>query len=236
MFRRKPTIALDDVSFALERGRILGILGPNGAGKTTLLRILSTLVLPDRGTFTIDGAVPGRDDLRLKAMIGLASSEERSFYWRLTGRQNLAFYATMYGLTRPQATSRIAELFHLFDVTYEGRRFDSYSTGMKRKFELMRALIHDPAILLHDEATKSLDYGAACELKELVKKMTAAGKTILYATHDMDEAQDLCDRFLIIDKGRVHGCGTLEELQKAADVPAGTASVRDIYLRLTKHD
>lgn len=231
LWPRQPTYALKDVSFTLERGKILGILGPNGAGKTTLLKVLSTLILPDAGSFTLKGLRPGADDLRIKALIGLASSEERSFYWRLTGRQNLAFFATLYGVPPRSAASRISTLFDLFNVAYEKKRFDSYSAGMKRKFELIRALIHDPEILLLDEATKSLDYSAACEMKELVAKMAAAGKTILYATHDMDEAQDMCDTFLILDEGCVRGSGTLDELRAITGLAA--ARLGEIYLRLT---
>jgi len=231
LWPRQPTHALTDVSFTLEPGKILGILGPNGAGKTTLLKILSTLILPDAGSFTLKGLRPGADDLRIKTLIGLASSEERSFYWRLTGRQNLAFFATLYGVAPRQAAARISELFELFNVAYEKKRYDSYSAGMKRKFELIRALIHDPEILLLDEATKSLDYSAACEMKELVTKMAASGKTILYATHDMDEAEDVCDAFLIMDEGRVRGYGTLDELRATTNLP--TARLGEVYLRFT---
>ena len=132
---RRQTRALEDVSFSLKKGKILGVLGPNGAGKTTLLKILATLILPDKGSVLINGWSVGIDDNKIKSLIGLVSSQERSFYWRLTGRQNLEFFALMYDLENPG--NKIEELFDLFEIDYQDNRFDSYSTGMKQKFALM---------------------------------------------------------------------------------------------------
>ncbi|MFH2145814.1 MAG: ABC transporter ATP-binding protein, partial [Candidatus Omnitrophota bacterium] len=134
-FKNKPPAqALDNVSFQLEEGKVLGILGPNGAGKTTLLKIISTLILPDSGKVRVNSYEVNRDDDNIKRSLGLASSEERSFYWRLTGIQNLEFFAAMYGLNKNQARARIKELFETFHINYGRKRFDTYSAGMKRIF------------------------------------------------------------------------------------------------------
>lgn len=231
--RSGATRALDDISFSLESGGSLCVLGPNGAGKTTLLKIISTLVLPDKGSVVVGGHDVEKNDLAVRSMVGLASSDERSFYWRLTGRQNLEFFASLHGLSRKEARKKIDGLFGAFRVNYEDKRFDSYSTGMKRKFELMRALIHDPALLLLDEPAKSLDMMSSRELMDLVKKMSKEGKTVILATHDIAEAEELCDTFLILREGALCGYGTLEDLGKKTGLPG--AGLGEIYMKATSY-
>lgn len=231
---RRRVRALDGISLRLERGSSLAVLGPNGAGKTTLLKVIATLILPDRGSVTLDGLLLGRDDERIKASVGLVTSAERSFYWRLTGRQNLAFFAALYGIERRKARERIDQLCRNFGVDYQDRRFDSYSTGMQQKFALMRALIHDPPLLLLDEPARSLDYSTAAELRSLVRNelVAKAGKTVIYTTHHMDEAADIAGRFLVMRSGRTAALGTLQALREAAGLPAG--SLGECYTRLTE--
>ncbi|OPX29190.1 MAG: hypothetical protein B1H08_04410 [Candidatus Omnitrophica bacterium 4484_171] len=225
--------ALDNVSFSLENNTVLGVLGPTGSGKTTLLKIISSLIIPDEGSIRIKEYFLGKDDNRIKSVIGYAGSEERSFYWRLTGKQNLEFFASMYGLSRKQTKSRIGHLFKTFRIDYQNRRFDSYSTGMKKIFILMRALLHNPEILLLDELTKSLDYNYLCALKEYVKNLSALGKTIILTTHNIEEAQNLCDKFMILNKGSNCGFGTIESLRKEINSPS--AGLSDIYIKLTQN-
>ena len=230
--RKKPVTALNNISFSLNKGKILGILGPNGAGKTTLLKIISSLIVPDKGEITLGQYTAGKNDNEIKSIIGLASCEERSFYWRLTGNQNLQFFAALYGLNKKQTESRIQELLDIFSIGYQDKRFYSYSTGMKRKFALMRALLHNPEILLLDEPTKSLDYNSACELRKLIKTIANEGKTIIIATHNMNEAQELCDLFMILKKGNIYGLGPLKELSKKTG--SQSLGLTDIYLKLTE--
>jgi ABC-2 type transport system ATP-binding protein len=232
-FKRTSLTALRNISFSLEKGRILGILGPNGSGKTTLLKIIATLILPDEGTVAVGGYRLGEDDKKIKALIGLVTSEERSFYWRLSGLQNLEFFATLYGLSREQITLRIKQHLDLFGITYENKRFDAYSSGMKRKFAIIRALLHKPEIVLFDEPTRSLDYKSFCELQSIIKDIAKREKTVIFATHNLKEAQDLCNIFMILDKGILKGIGTLDELRK--EVEDGSASLSEIYLKLTGH-
>ena len=231
--KKKAVQALEGISFSVKQGEILGILGPNGAGKTTLLKILSTLILPDQGTVLIQNNRCGQNDEKIKSLIGLVTCEERSFYWRLTGRQNLEFFAPLYGLSRQETKSRVEEFFKLFEIDYADKRFDSYSTGMKRKFSLIRALLHHPKVLILDEPTKSLDYHAAQELRDFIKCKTKENVTTLFATHQMQEAEALCDRFLILHQGKLRGLGTLEELRKQLSSPQ--APLSEIYLKLTKN-
>lgn len=229
---RKPIRALEDVSFSLKKGQILGVLGPNGAGKTTLLKIIATLILPDKGSVVVNGWRLGIDDDKIKSFIGMVSSQERSFYWRLTGRQNLEFFASMYGLKNPK--DKIEELFKLFQIDYQDNRFDSYSTGMKQKFALMRGLLNDPRLLLLDEPTKSLDYKAALNSRNFIKEnlVMKNGKTVIFTTHHMDEALDFCDLFMILHKGRLYALGTLDELR--ARINNLSAGLGEIFIKLTE--
>ncbi len=230
-FKNTPVCALDDITLSLPGESIIGILGANGAGKTTLLKIISTLILPDTGTVRVNNYSTEHDEQKIKSIIGLVTAEERNFYWRLSGKQNLDFFSAMHGLNQKHAESRINELFKVFDIDYQDKRFDSYSTGMKRKFSLIRALLHDPGILLFDEPTKSLDYNTSLELLKYITALKQQGKTILFATHNINEARQICDRFLILNKGRILGFGTKEELCRR--IHSDSATLTEIYLKLT---
>jgi len=234
--QRSHTRALSDVSFSLKDGKILGILGPNGAGKTTLLKIISTLILPDKGMITVKGFHTGRDDDKIKTLIGLVSSGERSFYWRLSGRQNLEFFATMSGLNKKAAKQKIQKFCSIFKIDYpdQDKRFDSYSTGMKQKFALIRALLNNPELLLFDEPTKSLDYKTASDFRNFIKEdlVKRQGKTIIFTTHQMDEAVDFGGRFMILHKGKLFALGTLDELRRMTNNPS--TSLGEIFLKLTQ--
>lgn len=228
--------ALTDVSFSLRKGEILGILGPNGAGKTTLLKIISTLILPDKGSITIRGYRIGKDDDKIKTLLGMVSSQERSFYWRLSERQNLEFFAAMCGLNKKEATTRIKSLFSVFQIDYQNRdkRFDSYSTGMKQRFALIRALLNNPELLLFDEPTKSLDYNTALSFRNFIKEdlVKRQGKTVIFTTHHMEEATDFANRFMVLDKGKLFAFGTLDDLRKRINNPK--AGLGEIFLTLTR--
>lgn len=229
--RRQPIRAIEDLSFSLKKGQILGVLGPNGAGKTTLLKIIASLILPDKGSVLVNGWRLGIDDDKIKSYIGMVSSQERSFYWRLSGRQNLEFFAAMYGLKN--AKQKIEELFNLFEIDYQDNRFDSYSAGMKQKFALIRGLLNEPELLLLDEPCKSLDYASALNLRNFIKDnlVRKKGKAVIFTTHHMDEAVDFCDLFMILHKGKLNCLGTLDELRQKIDKP--TASLGEIFMKLT---
>ena len=203
---RKTVQALDDVTLTLRSGEICGLLGVNGAGKTTLIKILATLILPDRGSGKVDGIDIARFPLQVKARIGLVTTNERSFYWRLSARENLEFFAALHGSGKKQARARIGELLDLIDM--EGladRRFMTLSTGQRQRLAIARALLSDPGVMLLDEPTSGLDPVAARNLREFVKDVLVGrqGKTVLWCTHNLHEAEHLCDRVLVLHRGRI---------------------------------
>jgi len=208
--------ALRGVDLHVRTGEIIGLLGPNGAGKTTLVKILSCLVLPDRGRAVVGGEDVRREN-RVKPNIGLVHSDERSFYWRLSGRDNLRFFARLYDVPGPRIESRIDELLERVELSHAaGQRFSGYSSGMKQRLAVARALLHDPPILLMDEPTRSLDPASSLSLREFIRDELKGrlGKTILLATHNLREAEMLCDRLAILVKGTVRQVGTVGEVRR----------------------
>ena len=163
--------ALDGISLGVKKEELFGILGPNGAGKTTLIKILATLTLPDSGAAFINGFDVYHQEKRIRKCIGYITSEERSFYWRLTGRQNLQFFAALYNLPNDEAKERIDLLINLLDFAgHVDRPFMNYSSGMKQRLSVARGLIYDPEILLMDEPTRSLDPLSKLRLQKFIKE------------------------------------------------------------------
>ena len=213
--QREEVTALDDVSLDVAEGELFGLLGPNGAGKTTLI-ILSTLVCPH-----LAGHIYGKDvvasEAEARSMVGLISADERSFYWRLTGRQNLEFFAALYQLPGRKARRRVDDLLELLGMAdVADQRFHSYSTGMRQKMAIARGLLSNPRVLLVDEPTRSLDPLSAQEVRTFLKeKVASTGCTVLMATHQMSEAEQLCDRVAVLRRGRLIACGTVADLKQA---------------------
>lgn len=219
LFRGEKQVveALRGVSFRIHRGEIVGLLGPNGAGKTTTVKILATLLLPDEGDAWILGHHVVRDTGKVRENIGIMLTVEKGFYGKLTGRENLEYFAALYGLPRDRARERIDYLLKLLELDKLGasdRLFEEYSLGMKARLGFARALLRDPPVLLLDEPTLGLDPPSSRCIRELVRNMAhREGKTILYTTHNMFEAEIVCDRILLINKGRIVAQGTPDELK-----------------------
>lgn len=219
-FKRRSIRAVDGATIALHAGELFGLLGPNGAGKTTLVRCIATLLIPDAGTIRVFGKDAFRESLYCRQRIGLLTSGERTLYWKLSARDNLRFFAALYGLTGKERDRRIdylLELLGLKEVANE--RLERYSSGMKQKVSLARAMLHDPQLLLLDEPTLGLDpqFGRFIRLfikEELNQKQ---GKTILLTTHYMDEADELCERIAFINKGKIVDIKSPEEFKR--DIP-----------------
>jgi len=208
--------ALRGVDLRVDEGQIFGLLGPNGAGKTTLLKILSCLVLPDRGEALVGGHATTHE-YRVKRRIGLIHSDERSFYWRLSARENLRFFARIYDVPGPAIERRIDELLRRVEMDEAADRpFSEYSSGMKQRISIARALLHDPPILLMDEPTRSLDPASSMVLREFILNVLSRkeGKTVLLATHNLREAEVLADRVAILVRGRVRQVGTVPEVRR----------------------
>jgi len=221
-WQRRHVEVLHGVDLAVPRGTVTGLLGPNGAGKTTLLRIMAASILPDRGQVRILGREVQRAPARARRDIGFVLAEERSFFWRLSARQNLRFFATLCDMTRHEADRRIEQLATLLEITGELEKpFRDMSTGMRQRLSLARALLHDPQILLVDEPTRALDPGAARRTRTLIDETLVAqlGKTVLLATHSLEEARQLCRQVALLSDGRVTIHGPVERvLEQVADV------------------
>lgn len=204
-------VAVDDVSLHVRKGEVFGLLGPNGAGKSTTINMTIGLLLPDSGSVTVEGlGSPGEP--RVRRSIGVAP-QALALYEDLTGEENLRFFGRLFGLSGIQLRDRTGKVLDL--VGLEPRRKDrvkTYSGGMKRRLNLAAALIHDPLLLLLDEPTAGVDPQSRNNILELVGALAREGRTIVYTTHYMEEAQRLCNRVAIMDKGRVLGLGTVDEL------------------------
>jgi len=219
-FRKKEITALSDLNIQVKRGEIFGLLGPNGAGKTTLIKILCTLVLPTSGRALVNGYDVMKDGKSIKKIIGYVICEERSFYWRLTGRQNLKFFATLNNITGYEARLRIEEALELMGLQADAdRMFKDYSTGMRQKLAIARGLLTDPEILFLDEPTRGLDPMAGEKLRKFIKERIneEKKKTVILTSHNLQEVQDLCHRIAIIHKGEIKTCGPLGEIKRIFD-------------------
>jgi len=242
--------AVDGLDLEIRRGETFGLLGPNGAGKSTIIRIALGVVAPDAGTVEIAGHGAPTDP-RVRACIGYAP-QELAIYDELTAVENLRFFGQLQGLAGKQLKERVAWALHF--VALEDRqkhRAGTFSGGMKRRLNLACATVHDPDLLLLDEPTVGVDPQSRNHLFETVEQLAAAGKTIVYTTHYMEEAQRLCDRVAIIDKGRLLACDSVELLLRAhggrsvveaeldsapAEAAKALGPVRDGVLRFEAHD
>jgi len=213
LFRRPRYVnALNALSLQLHPGQITALLGPNGAGKTTLINILCDLTRADSGTVSVAGFSIPEQSLQAQGEIGYVTTNDRSFFWRLSGRKNLEFFAVLQGLSIAQARQRTQELLERFNLAEQAERpFLTYSTGMKKRLGIARAFLQDPTVLLMDEPTNGLDTKSTEELLDLVKReMTVSKKTVLWATHRADEVERLCDRVIVLIGGRIYFDDTIE--------------------------
>jgi ABC-2 type transport system ATP-binding protein len=227
--KRRRVEALQNVNLQVAQGEIFGLLGPNGAGKTTLFKILGALVLPTAGRVSVMGLDVVENPREVKRVLTYVVIEERSLHWRLTGWQNLQYFAALNDIPRREARSRIGDLLLLLDLEEAAdRRVMYYSTGMRQKLALARGLLVNPDILLLDEPARSLDPLMARSLWKFIREELVGrqGKTILLATHNLQEARSLCDHVAVLHRGRVRACGTVAELT------AGTAGQHRYALTL----
>lgn len=211
----KRFIAVENVNFSIKQGEIFGLLGPNGAGKTTMIKMISTLLEPSAGRVLVHGFNVVKEPRQVRQTLGTVLAGERSIYWKLTERENLEYFAALYGMSRKEAQKRAAALLEKLELTQRGDELvENYSSGMKQRIALGKALIAEPQILLLDEPTVGLDPQAARRLREIVLELKAEGKTILLTTHYMEEADILSDRIAIIDQGKIIALDTPESLKE----------------------
>jgi ABC-2 type transport system ATP-binding protein len=213
--KRKKVEALRAVNLRIARGEIFGLLGPNGAGKTTLVRILSTALAPSDGEARVLGLSTVRDFRQIRSRINFLTGGDRGLYTRLSALQNLAYFASLYGLSGVEAAARISKLLDLVGLSKidAGRLVGTYSRGMRQRVHIAKALINDPEVLFFDEPTMGVDPVFAVHFRDLMRQLKAGGKTILLTTHYMLEAEELCDRVAIIVKGEIVRSGTMTQLR-----------------------
>jgi ABC-2 type transport system ATP-binding protein len=207
--------ALRGVNLKIKEGEIFGVLGPNGAGKTTLIKILCTMVIQDEGEAYVYGFDVVKEPRKVLRNLQAVLPESRGFTWRLTGAQNLYFYALLYGLKKKEAEERIAYLLETTGMTERANDgYQRYSTGMQRKLLLCRAMLQNSPILLFDEPTAGLDPVSAAEFRGMLQKLVEGEKkTIFLSTHNLYEAQSLCDRVAILDHGKIIACDTPDNVR-----------------------
>lgn len=193
--------AVNNLDFTVEKGEIFGFLGPNGAGKTTTISIMSTLMKPSRGQVRICGIDIQKKPAEARKRISLVP-QEIALYHSLTGKENLKYFGTMYGLDKKTLAQKISKALETFDIkAYENQRISCCSGGIKRRFNLACGILHDPALIFLDEPTVGMDVHSRNTLLEQIRSLSDKGSTIVYTTHYMEEAQNICSRVLIMNKG-----------------------------------
>ncbi len=231
--KKTEIYAVNDISLQVGEGEIVGILGPNGAGKTTLLRMLSRLMKPNSGmvSITVDGKEI-TDDIELKRHIGYLSNNTK-LYGRLSTRELLAMLGTIYGMDEKQVKERIDEIIEILDLgNFVDNRIEKLSTGQTQRASISRCLIHDPQVYIFDEPTLGLDIISSASIINFMKKERERGKTVLYSTHYMEEAEYLCDRIIMLHKGKIISGGTPAELKEET----GKDNLRDIFQELIERE
>ncbi|MGB2907387.1 MAG: ABC transporter ATP-binding protein [Candidatus Aminicenantaceae bacterium] len=232
--RKNKVSALNGIDLDVPQGKCFCLLGPNGAGKTTLIKILSTLIIPNHGEACVNGYDVVKKAPQVKATIGCVVSEERSFYWRLTGRQNLEFFAYLNNIPRIKIRSRISEIIALTNLEKEiDFRFNTYSTGKRQMMAFARALLMDARTIFVDEPTRSLDPEACQRVQSFLKHelVERQKRTVFWATHNLSEAQEFGDEVAVIKEGRIRIKGSIQDLMQGEE-----KSLRDIYRQATQDD
>jgi ABC-2 type transport system ATP-binding protein len=228
-FRRRSneeTQALKGVSFDIFGGEVFGLLGPNGSGKSTTLKLISTVLLPDAGRVLVDGGDTQSKTLAVRKQVGLALASERSFFPRLTARENLEFFAAFEDVPRRETRARVGFVIEQAGLMgVDTKQVMKFSSGMIQRLGIARALIKQPSVLLLDEPSRSLDPAAATRLWQLIRNLSGNGMTILLATHNFEEAATACDRIAVLQSGEVLA------IRKLSHWSAG--ALREFYLDIT---
>jgi sodium transport system ATP-binding protein len=222
--------AVDGIGFECHPGEIFGLLGANGAGKTTTLRMLATILQPTSGRASLMGHEVGTEPEAVRRNLGFYSAST-ALYPRLSARETLEFFARINGYPEGRLAARVAAVIERFGIReYVQARVEKLSQGMKQKVSIARTVVHDPPVLVFDEPTVGLDVLNAIEMQKVIGEFRDEGKTIIFSTHIMSEAEKLCDRIAIIHRGRIHACGTLASLREAT----GCHYLEDIFVHYVR--
>lgn len=225
--------AVDDISMEINSGEIVGILGPNGAGKTTLLRMLGKLMKPTSGTVTMEeNGVIVTDEKKIKQNIGYLSGNTK-LYGRLSTRELLDIMGSVYDMSREETENRIEEISKILNLSdFIDNRIEKLSTGQTQRASISRCLIHNPQIYIFDEPTLGLDILSSSAIVEFIKNEKKKGKTVVYSTHYMEEAESICDKILFINRGKIICGGTIDELKEKT----GGDNIREVFQSLIKKE
>jgi len=220
--------AVDGVTFTARDGEITGLLGPNGAGKTTTLRMLYTLMRPDTGRVLVDGIDSGADPIAVRKRLGVLP-DARGLYKRLTARENIDYFARLQGVPPAEATRRREALIEVLEMRdFADRHAEGFSQGQRVKTAIARALIHDPKNVLLDEPTNGLDVMATRRMRQFMRDLRAEGRCVLFSSHIMQEVAQLCDRIVVIAKGRVVADESPEDLRRHT----GESNLEDAFVKI----
>lgn len=211
----KDKIAVNNISFNVSPGEIVGLLGENGAGKTTTLRMISTMLKISDGEVIVNEYNAAKEPEKVRSEVGILFGGDVGLYERLTGRENIKYFADLYGIKKDEANKKIDELAKSFQMEdYINKPVGKYSRGMKQKISIARSIIHTPSVMLFDEPTTGLDVSASRVVQDFILKCKEEGKTILFSSHSMKEVEKLCDRVVIINKGTLLENCTIPELKE----------------------
>lgn len=214
----KKVKAVDDVSFNVNNGEIVGLLGENGAGKTTTLRMLATMLKISEGKAIINGYDASKEPYKVRGEIGILFGGDVGLYDRLTARENMMYFAKLNGMSDDEAKTSIANLSDQLEMQdYMDKRVGKFSRGMKQKVSIARSIVHNPSVVLFDEPTTGLDVSAARIVQDFILNCKKQNKAVVFSSHSMTEVEKLCDRVVIIHKGKLIEQGTIEELKQKYD-------------------
>src|SRR5579864_4202485 len=228
--KRGDVCAVNGVSFSCRPGEVYGLLGANGAGKTTVLRILATILAPTEGTAVVAGFDVAKDPQSVRARVGFLSTAT-ALYGRLSAQEMVEYFGRLHGVEEDILRQRIDAIFERLEMNdFRDRRCDNLSTGMKQKVSIARTLVHDPSVMIFDEPTAGLDVMAARTITGFIRECRDAGKTVVFSTHVMSEAEKLCDHIGIIHDGKLLAEGTLAELRARF----GIQDLEDLFVKVVE--
>ena len=229
----KDAVVVDKLSFNVNKGEIVGLLGENGAGKTTTLRMISTMLKITSGEVKVNDYDASKEPEKVRREIGILFGGDIGLYDRLTGRENIRYFANLFGIKNDEANKRIDELSKDFGMEdYIDKKVGKFSRGMKRKVAISRSIVHNPSVMLFDEPSTGLDVRATRVVHQFIKKCKEENKTILFSSHSMAEVEKLCDRVIIIHKGKLVEQGRINELKEKYN----TEDLEEVFVSLIGGD
>lgn len=221
--------AVDSINFKVDKGEVVGLLGENGAGKTTTLRMIATMLKPTGGAALVNGYDIVKKQSKVRGEIGILFGGEVGLYDRLTARENIKYFAELNGMSKAKTDESIKYLIEILDMKeYIDRKVGKFSRGMKQKVAIARSIVHNPSVMLFDEPTAGLDITAARIVQDFIIKCREDNKAIIFSSHSMSEVERICDRIIIIHKGRILEEGTVEKFKNKYN----NNSMEDIFMKL----